>query len=328
MSPNLECRLPPITALSLDFPLLLPQPYSNAPPRHFHGLSSPQMAACGGVPGGYANHNFASQPAVMGAYNSPAMPLPSTYSSLVSPSPPGFHSHHGHVGLAEYTLRNMDSAVSPGYQETRHMPIKQMPEPLVQQPSPTSSRRSSHLSASESVLSPQTSVSSESETTVYSSAQASKTTEGSKEMKRRKKRQCPECHLYFSNLATHKSTHLNPTSRPHVCTVCSRGFARPNDLFRHQKCHWKETGTGNGQFTCPFKTSSPDSQCSHTLGVFSRCDTYKNHLKAIHFDYPGGTRKCDRATSAGRCGLCQKQFLNVDEWLSTHVETHLCKYMK
>ena len=102
-----------------------------------------------------------------------------------------------------------------------------------------------------------------------------------KEWKPRKKRQCPECHLYFSNLATHKSTHLKPTSRPHVCKICQRGFA-----------------------------------------------TYKNHLKAIHFQYPGGTKKSQRNQVAGCCRLCQAQFRNVDEWISSHIDTNQCPYTR
>lgn len=147
-----------------------------------------------------------------------------------------------------------------------------------------------------------------------------------KDWKPRKKRQCPECHLYFSNLATHRSTHLKPTLRPHVCKLCQRGFARPNDLFRHFKRHWKEIGADNGQFRCPFKNGPHGDHCCHTLGIFSRCDTYKNHLKAIHFQYPGGTRKSQRNQVPGTCRLCQAQFRNVDEWIATHIDTHQCPY--
>lgn len=146
--------------------------------------------------------------------------------------------------------------------------------------------------------------------------------------KPRKKRQCPECHLYFSNLATHKSTHLKPTNRPHLCKLCHRGFARPNDLFRHFKCHWKEIGADKGQFRCPFKSGAADSEdhCCHTLGIFSRCDTYKNHLKAIHFQYPSGTKKSQRNNVPGSCRLCQKQFTNVDDWITNHIDTNECPF--
>ncbi|CAK7894712.1 transcriptional regulator Stp4p [[Candida] anglica] len=145
--------------------------------------------------------------------------------------------------------------------------------------------------------------------------------------KPRKKRQCPECHLFFSNLATHKSTHLKPTSRPHVCEYCNRGFARPNDLFRHVKRHWKETGSDKGQFKCPFKGEvQGGDHCCHSTGIFSRCDTFKNHLKAIHFQYPSGTKKDQRNKVAGTCRACQQHFHNVDEWMVSHVEKNACPY--
>ncbi|CAI5756550.1 unnamed protein product [Candida verbasci] len=156
-----------------------------------------------------------------------------------------------------------------------------------------------------------------------------------KNWKPRKKRQCPECKLYFSNLATHKSTHLKPTNRPHICKYCQRGFARPNDLFRHVKCHWKEIGIDN-QFRCPFKNIQqhdgarnipigPD-HCCHNTGIFSRCDTFKNHLKAIHFQYPNGTKKDQRTKVSGKCRICQADFQNVDDWMHNHIEKNLCPY--
>lgn len=152
-------------------------------------------------------------------------------------------------------------------------------------------------------------------------------TTAKKQWKPRKKRQCPECKLYFSNLATHKLTHLKPALRPHICKYCLRGFARPNDLFRHIKCHWKEIGLDKGQFKCPFKKCQGDhgdDHCCHNTGIFSRCDTFKNHLKAIHFQYPTGTKKDQRNKVSGKCRMCQAQFRNVDEWMSEHVEKNEC----
>lgn len=144
--------------------------------------------------------------------------------------------------------------------------------------------------------------------------------------KPRRRKQCPDCHLYFSNLATHKSTHLKPTNRPHLCKLCQRGFARPNDLLRHFKCHWKEIGADKGQFRCPFKHGPNGDHCCHSLGIFSRCDTYKNHLKAIHFRYPQGTRKSQRNHVPGQCGLCREHFSNVDEWINKHINTKSCPF--
>lgn len=201
----------------------------------------------------------------------------------------------------------------------------------------------------------------------------------------RKKRQCSECFGWFSNLATHKSIHLGSNKRPHVCEECNRGFARPNDLFRHQKSH-----RGDAPFRCPFffkpglmefgrtvegDSMKPDLKESphmmkrsgstgsnsngasgkgrgnglgtgtaimtnhyypsnyhfepscHQNGGFSRCDTYKNHLKAMHFEYPPGTKKSQRNGVAGKCKACGEPFNSSDQWISEHVEPSQCFVM-
>ncbi|AQZ13540.1 STP4 (YDL048C) and STP3 (YLR375W) [Zygosaccharomyces parabailii] len=90
-----------------------------------------------------------------------------------------------------------------------------------------------------------------------------------------------------------------------------------------------------GTFKCPFNSSLiqldmevypykskplgfETSNC-HQTGVFSRCDTFKNHLKALHFEYPPGTKKRDRSVVPGRCKHCGLRFPNVDVWLNEHV---------
>ena len=190
-----------------------------------------------------------------------------------------------------------------------------------------------------------------------------------KVVKPRRKKQCPICLKFFANLSTHKSTHLTPEDRPHLCPICQRGFARNNDLIRHKKRHWqdevmaKATASAKvrgpkggsdaavteymkherlkslhqieGTFKCPYNSALiqldmemyPEkaqplkygtSNC-HQTGVFSRCDTYKNHLKALHFEYPSGTRKKDRGSVPGRCKHCGESFDNVEVWLHDHV---------
>lgn len=90
-----------------------------------------------------------------------------------------------------------------------------------------------------------------------------------------------------------------------------------------------------GTFKCPFNAaliqldmeiypykSKPlnfETSSCHQTGVFSRCDTFKNHLKALHFEYPPGTKKKDRNVVAGRCKHCGVKFANVDTWLNEHV---------
>lgn len=71
----------------------------------------------------------------------------------------------------------------------------------------------------------------------------------------------------------------------------------------------------------PFETSN-----CHQTGVFSRCDTYKNHLKALHFEYPPGTKKKDRGIVPGKCKHCGAKFENVDTWLNNHVGKN-CGYI-
>lgn len=151
----------------------------------------------------------------------------------------------------------------------------------------------------------------------------------------RKKKQCDICLRFYSNLATHKSIHLSENSRPHTCNVCGRGFARPNDLFRHAKSH-----RGDAPFRCPLfykpaslpmidgsTTSLYDPPC-HQNGGFSRCDTYKNHLKAMHFEYPPGTKKRDRQGMDGKCRACKLQFNTADDWIANHIETGECEGIK
>lgn len=150
----------------------------------------------------------------------------------------------------------------------------------------------------------------------------------------RRKKQCPQCMGWFSNLATHKSIHLADNSRPHTCQVCGRGFARPNDLFRHQKSH-----RGDAPFRCPLFVkpsinSRPDPSSGnlepacHQTGGFSRCDTYKNHLKAMHFEYPAGTKKRDRNGMSGRCKGCGLSFQSTEDWITEHIEKHECEGIK
>lgn len=166
----------------------------------------------------------------------------------------------------------------------------------------------------------------------------------------RKKRQCAECNGWFSNLATHRSIHMANNSRPHTCDVCNRGFARPNDLFRHQKSHRDDApfrcplfvrGSGNGGVNGMNNGMNGlgggnnglngigiGEPACHQNGGFSRCDTYKNHLKAMHFEYPAGTKKKMRNGTAGKCKACQQAFATSDEWIATHIETGACKVVQ
>lgn len=177
-------------------------------------------------------------------------------------------------------------------------------------------------------------------------------TEPPKAPRKRKKRECPDCHKLVLNLATHKSTHFREDAKPHVCKECGRAFTRLNDLSRHERRHLKNTFseaiedvdyqdglTGTSKTTiykCPYwhqeydtsRKNFPGALCKngkcHSSGVFSRGDTFKNHLRALHFVYPEGTKKKNRGNVSGHCKSCGQACENADSWLKYHVLNHQC----
>lgn len=292
-------QLPSIRSLSLDLPSLSPAPIDHAGTTNLANFS----------------YQYNSHKPPPNSSQLPALPLPSDYKT--SPQPP--------LPPVQYC-----SSSTPGVNTQTHLvsPIASPRQNTSAAPLSTRSRSSSDPAAfgnrSISPLSQNTSTMSSPQLKLEETASLAPASKS--DWKPRKKRQCPECKLFFSNLATHKSTHLKPTSRPHICKYCNRGFARPNDLFRHIKCHWKEIGSDKGQFKCPFKNSATGDHCCHSSGIFSRCDTFKNHLKAIHFQYPNGTKKEQRNKVNGHCRMCQEPFVNVDSWMVNHIEKNLCPY--
>lgn len=186
--------------------------------------------------------------------------------------------------------------------------------------------------------------------------------------KPRKRETCDVCNQSFSNLRTHMASHLDAKARPFKCAFCFRGFARNNDLQRHQKKHLLERNLNestkgsvaaseqlmsflnaknskkkNGNnvcatplgFQCPFFLNNDDeigypddedyvpNRC-HTTGVFTRCDTFKNHLKALHFRYPKGTSRKKRPSVEGYCKHCSVKFPNCKKWVDEHVLLGSC----
>lgn len=141
----------------------------------------------------------------------------------------------------------------------------------------------------------------------------------------RKKRECPICHNFYSNLTTHKSIH-NKGSKPYSCPTCMRAFKRLNDLIRHEKCHRSKEGFW--EYQCPFhpgpNSKAVRGELCHQTGCFTRCDTYKNHLKAIHFQYPPNTMKSERSKVSGHCKECGMYFKSVQDWLKLHIATGAC----
>ncbi|VEU22356.1 DEKNAAC103510 [Brettanomyces naardenensis] len=140
-----------------------------------------------------------------------------------------------------------------------------------------------------------------------------------------------------ANVSSHSSE--SEEKHPFVCPVCNSSFKVKSYLTRHMKKHKAEK-----PFRCPFFASESDSdedeleeedshkkrhlgtKC-HPTGGFSRRDTFKTHLKALHFIYPTGTRLSNRSHVPGRCAGCFKEFKNNVEWLEHHIETNECPAM-
>ena len=142
----------------------------------------------------------------------------------------------------------------------------------------------------------------------------------------------------------------------YVCPICQTTFKVKGYLTRHRKKHF-----ASKPFQCPYfdptvdyeeadtdmniHQSGPDyeddevslndsNDCGkskvprcHPTGGFSRRDTFKTHLKALHFVYPTGTKSGDRSDKKGRCAACFKEFKTNKEWLETHVMTNQCEGM-
>lgn len=327
------CKLPSIHLLLLDLPPVGP------PPQNHHAAFQP-----------YGTHHRPILPVntTVGSPRAPKLPLllhlPPMAAPVVAPMPRRHHSPSASPTASPESMSSVSSEQTPSTNQAAHglstlcnaasissSAATSSPAPLLTRTRSLSDLAYRLLPAFDRetpkeefplvVQLANESVTSEAELDADSPLAKSKTS-----WKPRKKRQCPECKLYFSNLATHKSTHLKPTSRPHICKYCDRGFARPNDLFRHVKCHWKEIGSDKGQFKCPFKNHHSGDHCLHLTGIFLRCDTFKNHLKAIHFQYPNGTKKDQRNKVAGTCRMCHSHFTNVDDWLTNHVEKNECPF--
>ncbi|AET37701.1 C2H2-type zinc finger protein Ecym_1475 [Eremothecium cymbalariae DBVPG len=132
---------------------------------------------------------------------------------------------------------------------------------------------------------------------------------------------------FASNSATHENYHRivchPPTTESttiYKCPYCPSSFKVRGYLTRHLKKHMP-----NKAFRCPYW--SEDCRC-HPSGEFSRKDTFRTHLKSIHFVYPVGTTKAQRANSAGRCAACYEHFNSNKDWLKYHIDADNCKDFK
>lgn len=114
-----------------------------------------------------------------------------------------------------------------------------------------------------------------------------------------------------------------------ICNQCDAAFKVKSYLTRHMRKH-----NNAKAFVCPFfeETESDDGRSvakngtkCHPTGGFSRRDTYKTHLKALHFIYPPGTKSSERNSIGGRCAGCFEFFESNAQWLKLHIEVGGCK---
>lgn len=329
--PQLQPGVPQLSVLpQVHQPQLLQYQIVGMPKPPVGPVAAPVPGLLLVVPSVSRNYSTCSSSSVMSPVGSPDSRCPSVATTSSQFSTPNGSSYDGLNKLASAvnysnTTPRIRSLSDPHQQQVMVVPVGAAPEIKLEHGS-TSPSSPSPLEGSTTPSSPEMEMPEQGTVDANDHHMAHHGGIKKSSWKPRKKRQCPECKLYFSNLVTHKSTHLKPTSRPHICQYCQRGFARPNDLFRHVKCHWKEIGLDKGQFKCPYKNHSSGDHCCHNLGIFSRCDTFKNHLKAIHFQYPNGTKKDQRNKVNGHCRMCHQFFNNVDEWLANHVEKNQCPF--
>ena len=127
-------------------------------------------------------------------------------------------------------------------------------------------------------------------------------------------------HKFYSTTMTPTQRVKKVSSVPtyHRCPFCQRQFMNKSYLSRHLKKH-----DAVKDYKCPF-FAPEHTKCHHLNGEFSRKDTFKAHLKSIHFIYPIGVSKSNRNESGGRCAGCFKEFSSNNEWIAQHIETEQC----
>lgn len=112
----------------------------------------------------------------------------------------------------------------------------------------------------------------------------------------------------------------------YACTDCDAVFKVKSYLTRHSRKH-----NNAKAFVCPFydegSTEADGEKAKHkchSTGGFSRKDTYKTHLKALHFIYPPRTKSSERSTLGGRCAGCFQYFESNSNWFKYHIEGGKC----
>ncbi|CCC72109.1 hypothetical protein NCAS_0J01300 [Naumovozyma castellii] len=146
---------------------------------------------------------------------------------------------------------------------------------------------------------------------------------------------CPICQRGFgrnNDLIRHQKRHWKD-ALPEGKKASGGGAVANGTESAHD--HLKSLHQLSGAYKCPYNSTliqldmemypfkkqliNFETLNCHPSGIFSRGDTFKNHLKALHFQYPAGTKKTERNSVPGNCKHCGKHFANVEVWLHDHV---------
>ncbi|KAG0672400.1 hypothetical protein C6P45_003084 [Maudiozyma exigua] len=145
---------------------------------------------------------------------------------------------------------------------------------------------------------------------------------------------CPVCERGFArnnDLIRHRKRHwkdelMSPATSANNGSSKDKSSANSQALSKQSQL--RSLHQIKGTFKCPFnsnlikldmevyphknKTLPFETSNCHQTGVFSRCDTYKNHLKALHFEYPPGTKKRIEGSFLGNANIVVQ---NLKMWI-------------
>ncbi|QLQ80787.1 hypothetical protein HG537_0E01420 [Torulaspora globosa] len=273
------------------------------------------------------------KPVTLAQYHQPFVSSPTPFGSSSQVTLPPISSFDNLIRAAEKQYSGKVSPTVLGYQVS-----ESLARPVMQRPTSKSSSGSPVFSAGEvsyvnKVHKPRKKKQCPICHNFYANLSTHKSTHLTPEDRPHK---CPVCQRGFArnnDLIRHKKRHWRDEIIENSSVENSDADEHVAHLDEHDQL--RSLHQIKGTFKCPFNSaliqldmeiypykSKPlgfeTSNC-HQTGVFSRCDTFKNHLKALHFEYPPGTKKRDRTVVPGRCKHCGLKFPNVDIWLNEHV---------
>lgn len=133
---------------------------------------------------------------------------------------------------------------------------------------------------------------------------------------------CEVCQRKFYSQRTlndHKHIHLG--SFPHVCNICSKGFARLDHLKRHYQIHSKVSKTKECSKKALNIRNSTKSVSSYVCDVCSKEFARKDHLKRHYVIHTRVSLKKLPSDPSYFCEFCSKEFTRPDH-LYDHYQTH------